>query len=169
LGITTLWVTHDINEVEEIGDRIGIIYNGVLEQVGRIRDIFSSPKTRNVVELLGLHNTFECEAVKIDGPFAEIEFNGIKLLTVNDGASVKKILIHPQEIVVSTEKIRMVNTFEGVLQEIDENVSYARLKIRVGEVVFTSDLPIDMYRLMNLKIGKKIFINIRPRAVKCIS
>lgn len=169
LCITTLWVTHDISEVEKLGDRIGVIYNGVLEQVGRIRDIFSSPKTRNIVELLGLHNTFECEAVKIDGPFIEIEFDGIKLLTVNDGANVKKILIHLQEIVVSTEKIRMVNTFEGVLQEVNEKVSYARLKIRVGEVVFTSDLPIDMYRLMNLKIGEKIFINIRPRAVKCIS
>lgn len=169
LGITTIWVTHDISEVEELGDRVGVIHNGILEQVGKIREIFSSPKTRNVVELLGLHNIFECEAVKIDGPMAEIEFNGIKLLTMNDGANVKKILIHPQEVIVSREKIRMVNTFEGVLQEIDENIGYARLKIRVGEAVLTSELPIDIYRLMNLKTGEKIFINIRPRAVKCIS
>jgi ABC-type Fe3+/spermidine/putrescine transport system ATPase subunit len=167
-GITTLWVTHDIGEVEELGDRIGILYNGVLEQVGRLREIISSPKTGNIVELLGLHNIFECEVVEADGPFAEIEFQGIRLLAPYDGGKIKKVLVHPQDIVVSREIMKTVNTFEGVLEEVDEKISYVHLKIRVGEAILVSELPLDAYRLMNLRLREKVFINIRPRAVKLI-
>ena len=168
-GITTIWVTHDIREVEELGDRVGILYNGVLEQVGRLRDIISSPRTGNIVELLGLHNIFECEVIETDGPFAEIEFQGIRLLAPYDGGKFKKVLIHPQDIVISRETTKTVNTFSGVLEEADEKIGYVRLKIRVGEAILVSELPLDVYGLLNLRLGEKVFISIRPRAVKLIS
>jgi len=168
-GITTIWVTHDIREVEELGDRVGILYNGVLEQVGRLKEIISSPRTDNIVELLGLHNIFECEVIKTDGPFAEIEFQGIRLLAPYDGGKIEKALIHPQDIVISRETTKTVNTFSGVLEEVDEKIGYVRLKIRVGEAILVSELPLDIYGLLNLRLGEKVFINIRPRAVKLIS
>jgi len=168
-GITTIWVTHDIREVEELGDRVGILYNGVLEQVGRLKEIISSPRTDNIVELLGLHNIFECEVIETDGPFAEIEFQGIRLLAPYDGGKIEKALIHPQDIVISRETTKTVNTFSGVLEEVDEKISYVRLKIRVGEAILVSELPLDIYGLLNLRLGEKVFINIRPRAVKLIS
>jgi|YelNatPaOPRAMG01_1025707.scaffolds.fasta_scaffold73652_2 ABC-type Fe3+/spermidine/putrescine transport system ATPase subunit len=168
-GITTIWVTHDIREVEELGDRVGILYNGVLEQVGRLKEIISSPRTDNIVELLGLHNIFECEVIETDGPFAEIEFQGIRLLAPYDGGKIEKALIHPQDIVISRETTKTVNTFSGVLEEVDEKIGYVRLKIRVGEAILVSELPLDIYGLLNLRLGEKVFINIRPRAVKLIS
>jgi len=168
-GITTIWVTHDIREVEELGDRVGILYNGVLEQVGRLREIISSPRTDNIVELLGLHNIFECGVIETDGPFAEIEFQGIRLLAPYDGGKIEKVLIHPQDIVISRETTKTVNTFSGVLEEVDEKIGYVRLKIRVGEAILVSELPLDVYGLLNLRLGEKVFINIRPRAVKLIS
>jgi len=168
-GITTIWVTHDIREVEELGDRVGILYNGVLEQVGRLREIISSPRTDNIVELLGLHNIFECGVIETDGPFAEIEFQGIRLLAPYDGGKIEKVLIHPQDIVISRETTKTVNTFSGVLEEVDEKIGYVRLKIRVGEAILVSELSLDVYGLLNLRLGEKVFINIRPRAVKLIS
>ena len=168
-GITTIWVTHDIREVEELGDRVGILYNGVLEQVGRLKEIISSPRTDNIVELLGLHNIFECRVIETDGPFAEIEFQGIRLLAPYDGGKIEKVLIHPQDIVISRETTKTVNTFSGVLEEVDEKIGYVRLKIRVGEAILVSELPLDIYGLLNLRLGEKVFINIRPRAVKLIS
>ena len=169
-GITTLWVTHDISEVEELGDRVGILYNGVLEQVGKLKEILSSPKTNNVIDLLGLQNIFKCEVVKTDGVFSEVEFQGIKLLTLYDGEEIenKKILIHPQDIVISREPVKMFNVFEGILEEVSEKISYAHLKVKVNDVIFTSELPLEVYRLMNLRIGEKVFITIRPRAIKII-
>lgn len=169
-GITTLWVTHDISEVEELGDRVGILYNGVLEQVGKLKEILSSPKTNNVIDLLGLQNVFEYEVVRVDGGFTEVEFQGIRLLTLYDvdEAEVGKILIHPQDIVVSREPVKMFNTFEGVLEEISEKISCARLNLRINDVVFVSELPLEVYRLMNLRVGEKVFITIRPRAVRII-
>lgn len=77
-------------------------------------------------------------------------------------------MIHPQDIVISREITKTVNAFQGILEEVDEKISYVRLKIRVGEAVLTSELPLDVYGLLNLKLGEKVFINIRPRAVKLI-
>lgn len=169
IGITTIWVTHDVSEAEELGDRVGIMHNGVLEQVGEFREILSSPKTSNVVELLGLHNIFDCEAVGINGPFAEVEFQGIKILAMYSGDKIGKVLIHPQDVIVSREIMRTMNTFKGVIEKIDEKIGYVHLQIRVGDCILTSEMPIDAYRLMNLRVGEKVFINIRPRAVKIIS
>lgn len=167
-GITTLWVTHDISEVEGLGDRVGIIYNGVIEQVGKLKEILSSPKTNNVIELLGLQNVFECQAVKINGAFAEVEFQGVKLLTLYDGEEARKILIHPQDVIISREPVEMFNVLEGVLEEVYEKISYAYLKLKVGDIVFVSELPLEVFRFMNLRVGEKVFITIRPRAVKFI-
>ena len=43
LGLTTVFVTHDFKEAEEIGDRLAIIDSGRLEQVATPQEIFFSP------------------------------------------------------------------------------------------------------------------------------
>jgi len=56
LGITTIYVTHDQEEAMSIADRIVVMNNGKIEQVGTPQEIYHNPKTRFVATFIGKMN-----------------------------------------------------------------------------------------------------------------
>jgi ABC-type Fe3+/spermidine/putrescine transport system ATPase subunit len=79
LGVTVVYVTHDQSEALVMSDRIAVMRNGRIEQVGTPRDIYDRPATRYVAEFIGESNfldgvvervvdgvaTFRCGALSI--------------------------------------------------------------------------------------------------------
>ena len=55
-GITTLFVTHEQEEAFELGDRVALLHEGRLEQLGTARELYSSPATRFVAGFIGRSN-----------------------------------------------------------------------------------------------------------------
>jgi thiamine transport system ATP-binding protein len=56
LGLTTVYVTHDQEEALAVSDRVAVIDDGRIEQVGPPRELYDSPRTRFVAEFLGDNN-----------------------------------------------------------------------------------------------------------------
>ena len=56
--ITTVLVTHDLEEAFMLGKKIAVINNGSIEQSGTREDVFYRPKTRNVARFMGVRNIF---------------------------------------------------------------------------------------------------------------
>jgi putative spermidine/putrescine transport system ATP-binding protein len=56
LGITTLYVTHDQEEALSISDRVAVLYDGRIEQVGTPPEMYGSPATPYVAEFIGTMN-----------------------------------------------------------------------------------------------------------------
>lgn len=56
LDITTIFVTHDQEEAMGISDRIGVMSEGVIEQIGSPREIYDHPKSEFVAEFIGKAN-----------------------------------------------------------------------------------------------------------------
>ncbi|MGK7294831.1 MAG: ABC transporter ATP-binding protein [Candidatus Wenzhouxiangella sp. M2_3B_020] len=52
-GVPAIWVTHDQDEALSVGDRVGVMNNGRLEQVGDPETCYRAPRTRFVAEFLG--------------------------------------------------------------------------------------------------------------------
>ena len=69
LGITFIFVTHDQEEALVMSDRIAVINDGHLEQVGTGEEIYEQPHTHFVAEFMGVENFFEvsCEAHTPEG------------------------------------------------------------------------------------------------------
>lgn len=169
LGITTILVTHDISEAEELSDRVGILYQGSLEQIGKLNDIMSHPNSKNVISFLGLFNIFKCNIIDIKGPFAEVECSGMKVIVPYEGVDIKKIVIPPREIIVSKQKFSAgtPNTFEGIISGVTRNMNIVYLKIKVNDnVTLTAELTQDIFTCMNIRVGEKIFFKIRPISIK---
>jgi ABC-type Fe3+/spermidine/putrescine transport system ATPase subunit len=59
LGITTVMVTHDQDEALTLADRIVVMRDGRLEQVGSPAEVYQSPTTRFVAGFLGISNFFQ--------------------------------------------------------------------------------------------------------------
>jgi putative spermidine/putrescine transport system ATP-binding protein len=68
LGITTVYVTHDQAEAMALGDRIVVMRNGAIAQIGTPREIYFEPNSRFVAEFVGAANIIEGSAV--DGAVA---------------------------------------------------------------------------------------------------
>ncbi len=99
MGVTSIFVTHDQTEAMTLGDRIVVINNGIVEQVGTPKQIYSKPNTKFVAEFIGSPqmNLFKC---KIENGIAKIENNQINLnnsLNIEDAS----IGVRPDDIQIN--------------------------------------------------------------------
>jgi len=62
-GTTSVYVTHDQEEALVLGDRVGVMREGKLEQVDRPPDLYERPKTLFVAQFLGRANLWPLEAL----------------------------------------------------------------------------------------------------------
>lgn len=59
IGITSLFVTHDQEEAMTIADRIAVMHNGRIDQIGTPAEIYDHPRTRFVADFIGASNLFD--------------------------------------------------------------------------------------------------------------
>jgi len=67
VGITTVYVTHDQAEAMVISDRIVVMFDGRIHQIGGPRDIYSRPVSREVADFIGLSNFIAAKVIGGDG------------------------------------------------------------------------------------------------------
>ncbi|MDR2070532.1 MAG: ABC transporter ATP-binding protein [Treponema sp.] len=134
IGITFIYVTHDQQEALSVSDRIAVMNQGDVLQVGTPHEIYESPATDFVARFIGETNLFDAivaSVEKIDKPaapeyMAELdipELGRIKVTTVDHIKPGQKVsfTIRPEKIVISKEKPvtkrEDINHFQGVVDE----------------------------------------------------
>src|SRR5919197_3516635 len=85
LGITTLYVTHDQEEALSIADRIAVMRNGRIEQVGRPEEIYARPRTDFVADFIGVSNLLACRVVSAREGVVEWEGERLRIALDLDG------------------------------------------------------------------------------------
>jgi len=80
LGITTIYVTHDQEEALAISDRIAVMKEGNIMQVGSPDHIYKKPENTFVAGFIGVSNFIECVVRGADPDQAELEIKGGEIL-----------------------------------------------------------------------------------------
>lgn len=75
LGITFVMVTHDQGEALALSDRIAVLFNGDLEQVGAPREIYERPNTAFVASFIGQSNLINCQVVERKSSYVQVKIN----------------------------------------------------------------------------------------------
>jgi spermidine/putrescine transport system ATP-binding protein len=73
VGITFIYITHDQGEALTMSDRIAVMNNGVIEQIGTGREIYAAPRTPFVASFVGENNGFSGRIGRVDAASAELE------------------------------------------------------------------------------------------------
>ena len=118
-GITFIHVTHSRSDAVMLADRMAVMKDGRIIQVGRAADIFRKPINKFVAEFVGVENIFEGEARKQDG---------ITIFTIDDMEIYSSSYmegkcyasIRPEDIIISKKRIESSarNCIEGIVKGI---------------------------------------------------
>src|ERR1051325_9876561 len=76
-GITFVYVTHDQSEAMALSDRIAVMHQGELVQVGAPRDVYTHPATRTVADFMGLVNLIDARVVRAAGDNSAVAVAGL--------------------------------------------------------------------------------------------
>lgn len=170
LGITAIYVTHDQEEALSISDRVVVMYQGQMEQVGTPFEIYNFPNTRFVANFVGTLNTAEAEV--IDPENGLLRMNGAQL-ELADGLSGRtkgdKILIaiRPERFnFVSEEK--KTNILDCRIENITFLGSVVRIQMMIGGAMFYMD-TFNRPSLELPKIGEKRQVTCSRKAVLVLS
>jgi spermidine/putrescine ABC transporter ATP-binding subunit len=79
IGITTIMVTHDQEESLSMADRIAVMHQGKLEQVGAPVEIYTKPAGAFVAGFIGEMNVMRGEVLAIAPPYAQIKVKDLTL------------------------------------------------------------------------------------------
>ena len=72
LGLTTVYVTHDQTEALAMSDQVAVMRDGVIEQVGRPREIYDRPASKFVADFIGISNFIDGVVVGREGSLYEV-------------------------------------------------------------------------------------------------
>lgn len=85
LGVAFIYVTHDQEEALNMSDRIAIMREGLIEQVGAPEDVYERPATRFAADFIGQTNLLECTVAETCGNNGGVlEYAGIRFPARND-------------------------------------------------------------------------------------
>ncbi|CAN5183107.1 ABC transporter ATP-binding protein [soil metagenome] len=129
LGITTLFVTHDQEEALAVADRVAVMREGNIEQIGSPEDLYTRPATSFVATFVGLSNAVDAELV--GDSVSALGFT-LPLLGTGPGAGPVTAFIRPEDIEFATEGIPatvVVSSFLGSLRR-------TQIRLADGTVLF---------------------------------
>ena len=127
LGITSIYVTHDQEEALAISDRVVVMRNGEIEQLGTPDEIYNKPRTRFVADFVGAANLLE----------GEISGSGNHVTFTTQGLSLKAFAPYG----VATRKVTAaIRTAYVEVAPVGSNPRHANIvKARVRQRMFHGD------------------------------
>ena len=144
LGCSTIYVTHDQEEALSLADRILVLIDGQMRQLGTPEELYSHPATADVAEFMGYRNLLESTATPADGGVM-VGVAGARLLGTPQGAKPVEeqvvVAIRPDDLmptpdgpIVATVEIAEYHgrDFYAVLRGADGSMLYCRSSVRVG-------------------------------------
>lgn len=176
--ITTILVTHDLEEAFMLGRKIAVVNNGAIEQAGAREDVFYRPRTRDVARFMGVRNIFNGKVVSADGPEVIItspDIGEIKAMrskeALRPGQEVS-FCIRPEEILVIRPD-RLVdakvqdNILEGEITSVTGKGSTQILFLKVGQgdTLLKIELPNFVLRKLGLANGRRIRVSLKRENV----
>lgn len=166
LGITFILVTHDQQEALAMSDRIALMRDGRIEQIGNCREIYEQPRNAYVADFLGRANILQAEIVEHQENTTRIRIAGGLMLSTAKNAiagSEKKIAvsIRPERIRLSTSPIVSGNAFQAEVQSLV-------FKGAVTEIGLGLEQGVRLYAVggaEDLSVGKRVYCQIASQDI----
>ncbi len=157
LGITFIFVTHDQEEALTMSDKIVVMSDGMIQQIGTPEEIYNEPKNLFVADFIGESNIFKGTMVD----YMKVRFCGNVFECVDDYAKdmVIDAVIRPEDInIVEADKGQIV----GEVISCDFKGTFYIVVVQAGKN------EIEIHSLKDYKLGTKVGLSISPENIHII-
>ncbi|MCJ7541392.1 MAG: ATP-binding cassette domain-containing protein [Desulfobacterales bacterium] len=167
LGVTMIYVTHDQEEALALADRVVIMRDGEIRQIGTPLEIYKEPKTSFIAEFVGTSNFLTCTKKNGKIQFGKLEF------MVPDLADIEKeeiyLAVRPENIELVDVTVSGENCVPSNVVDVEvEVVNFLGAIVRIaffleGEEMFV-DVPEKEFAKIRLKRKDKMKLYFPPDA-----
>ena len=173
-GCTTIFVTHDREEALRLGDRIAVIIDGRVRQVGRPADVFGRPATEEVARFVGVETILDGQVIEDRDGLLSVAVNGTKIEALGKASLGEHVLVclRPEDLVIrqpgdhgARESAR--NRLEGVVQDATRLEAQYRVQISCGRQVVAL-VTKQSFEEMRLSPGVPVVVTFKASAVHLI-
>ncbi|HEY7787748.1 MAG TPA: ABC transporter ATP-binding protein [Casimicrobiaceae bacterium] len=162
LGRATIYVTHDQDEALSLADRIVVMKDGVVQQIGTPQEVYAQPANIHVARFMGYRNVIELPVTAERSGWVTLESSDMKLTGVSrlplDGKRAS-VAIRPEEIMIATEPAA-TNIIAGRV----DNVEYGGRDSLV-EVVTAAGTRLHVRATGNVSLGANVLVHVPPDRV----
>lgn len=149
LGLTVVYVTHDQAEALTMSDRVVVLNQGRIEQVGKPDELYDKPRNKFVADFIGETNLLEGRIVNEEGNSIRIETLGGMKISALQTEEVKgedvSISIRPEKVILLENDQKVQNMYTGQVEEV----------IYVGETT--------KFKVALKGAGEKLFVKLHSR------
>jgi putative spermidine/putrescine transport system ATP-binding protein len=169
LGITTLFVTHDQEEALSISDRVVVLSQGEIEQVGTPTEIYGSPRTPFVAQFVGTMNRVEGFA-RPDAGLVEARETRLPAEAAREHRAGERVLLLLRPEAIAAESLEgsapLDGSLEGTVKAQIFLGSITRLYVdtRLGELM----VDVGSLRALSHGVGAGVRLSWKPDAPRLI-
>jgi putative spermidine/putrescine transport system ATP-binding protein len=158
MGITTVYVTHDQEEALSLSDRVVVMSQGHMEQVGTPSQIYNYPSTEFVAQFVGQLNLLPVTEVDLAqctcllaGQKVQADHSSEKMVS-----DKPRLAIRPEELQIGTGEGR--NALQGRVESVMFLGAVIRLRVNVGGVTLSADL-FNEHSMTLPRVGDEVLIS----------
>jgi iron(III) transport system ATP-binding protein len=165
LGITTILVTHDQEEALSMADRIVVMKDGGIEQIGTPADVYLNPATPFVADFVGKTNLLPATAtgdgrVQVGAQQLECETNG--------AAGSLRVFFRPEAVQVRGVNGTTPNAADATIERIEFLGAYSRVTFRLPGIdqPLYADLSDNDVAWFRVKPGDTLRVSLPPQRLR---
>lgn len=170
LKITTIFVTHDQEEAMSMADRIAVMKDGEILQVGTPTDLYSHPKTSFIADFVGTSNIIIGQVISSESGRTTIQIGDQTVQSAQETDEKEvQVIIRPENIIIIKNNDQHVygNQFEGTIQIATYLGSVVRYEVKVGGQLLIIDTTYESGDSI-LKNGTAVQLGVLPERVLLI-
>lgn len=166
VGVTIIHVTHDFEEAVALGERVAVLNNGCIAQVGAPEEILRQPSSEFVAHFALSRNIFTGKAEEGEDGHACVDVGGIKLRAITELEGKVRLSLRPEDIIISKEPLHSTarNCFEGVVSDIAYRGAVVYVTVNVPPD-FICLITRQAFEELGLKEGVSVWITFKASAM----
>ena len=157
LNITFIYVTHDQEEALTMSDKVVVMSDGMIQQIGTPEEIYNEPNTVFVADFIGESNIFDG---RMTGK-CKVRFCGADFDCLDDMAVGAKV-----DVVVRPEDVIMTSKEEGTVTGVVTSVIFKGMHYEI--IVESGDNEIVIQSTRSAKVGDEIGMCLEPDGIHVI-
>lgn len=170
LGITFIFVTHDQEEALSMSDRVVVMQEGYIEQIGTPRQVYEEPGTLNVAKFIGEANILEGTVLRINGNQVSLsvldkerEAKSTRTHSINEKVHV---LVRPEDVRVwnLNEVSDAAGMYSGTIEEVIYKGTTVDLIVRLDnqKMISATEFFDEDNERLEYKMGAQVWVNWTP-------